>query len=136
MHQLGEEICSGVYRPGDVLPSEHVLGERLGVSRIIVREPMYWSLFDADVIAWRARTATHDEALAKELMELRRIVEPAACRFAAARISADERQRRRRRTQRAEHHRAGRIRSARTFSVRRASRRRRGPIHRLTEIHP
>lgn len=93
LHQLGEEICSGVYRPGDVLPSEHVLGERLGVSRIIVREPMYWSLFDADVIAWRARTATHDEALAKELMELRRIVEPAACRFAAARISADERQR-------------------------------------------
>jgi DNA-binding FadR family transcriptional regulator len=113
LHQLGEEICMGVYRPGDVLPAEPILGERLGVSRIVVREvvkslsskgmlevrrktgtivlePSKWSLFDADIISWRARTATLDEGMAKELMELRRIVEPAACRFAAERIGADE----------------------------------------------
>ena len=111
--RLGEEICSGVYAPGDVLSPEPLLGERLGVSRIVVREvikslaskgmlavrrktgtvvldPGNWSLFDPDIISWRARTATLDEALARELMELRRIVEPAACRFAAQRISAAE----------------------------------------------
>jgi len=112
--QLGEEICLGVYRPGDILPAEPILGERLGVSRIVVREaiktlaskgmvevrrkkgtmvlePSNWSLFDPEVISWRARTATLDEALARELMELRRIVEPAACRFAAERASAEDR---------------------------------------------
>jgi DNA-binding FadR family transcriptional regulator len=111
--KLGEEICSGVYAPGDVLSPEPVLGERLGVSRIVVREvikslaskgmlavrrktgtvvldPSNWSLFDPDIIAWRARTATIDAAMARELLELRAIVEPAACRFAAQRISAEE----------------------------------------------
>jgi len=112
--QLGEEICSGVYPSGAILPPEPLLGERLGVSRIVVREVIKslaskgmltvrrktgtvvldksnWSLFDADIISWRARTATIDAAMAGELLELRRIVEPAACRFAAQRISADER---------------------------------------------
>lgn len=114
LHQLGEAICLGQYQPGDVLPAEPILGERLGVSRIVVREvikslaskgmlevrrktgtvvldPSRWSLFDPDIIAWRASTATMNGTLAKELMELRSIVEPAACRFAAQRISADER---------------------------------------------
>ena len=114
LHQLGEEICSGVYKPGDILPNEPILGERLEVSRIVVREvvkslaskgmlevrrktgtvvlePSNWSLFDPDIIAWRARTSTLDEGMAKELMELRSIVEPAACRFAAERISDEER---------------------------------------------
>lgn len=114
LHQLGEAICLGQYRPGDVLPAEPILGDRLGVSRIVVREvikslaskgmlevrrktgtivlePSCWSLFDPDVIAWRANTATMNEALAKELMELRSVVEPAACRFAAQRITDEER---------------------------------------------
>jgi GntR family galactonate operon transcriptional repressor len=114
LHQLGEAICLGQYRPGDVLPAEPILGERLGVSRIVVREVIKslaskgmievrrktgtvvldssrWSLFDPDIIAWRANTATMNEGMAKELMELRSIVEPAACRFAAQRITGDER---------------------------------------------
>jgi DNA-binding FadR family transcriptional regulator len=112
--QLGEEICRGVFKPGEILPAEPILGERLGVSRIVVREviktlaakgmvevrrktgtivlePSNWSLFDPEVIAWRARTATLDGSMAQELMELRRIVEPAACRFAAERITDEER---------------------------------------------
>ena len=114
LNRLGEEICSGLYAPGDTLPNETVLGERLGVSRIVVREvvkslsskgmlevrrktgtvllePARWSLFDADIISWRARTATLDKGMARELMELRRIFEPAACRFAAERINDEER---------------------------------------------
>lgn len=112
--QLGKEICVGIYRPGDILPAEPILGERLGVSRIVVREAVKslsakgmlevrrkkgtmvldassWSLFDPDVISWRVRTATLDESLARELMELRRIVEPAACRLAAERATDEER---------------------------------------------
>lgn len=111
--QLGEALCLGIYKPGDILPAEPVLGERLGVSRIVVREvikslaargmlevrrrtgtvvldPNCWSLFDPMIIAWRARTATLDEGMMRELMELRSIVEPAACRFAAERISDAE----------------------------------------------
>ena len=113
--RLGEEICRGHFRPGDILPAEPMLGEHLWVSRIVVREAIkslaskgmlavrrktgtqvldasHWSLFDTDIIAWRARTATLDAPMLKELMELRRIVEPAACRFAAERSTDEERE--------------------------------------------
>lgn len=116
LERLGEEICRGMYRPGETLPIEPVLCERLGVSRIVVREvvkslaskgmlevrrklgtvvlePAAWNLFDPDIISWRGRTQTLDEPLACEMMELRRIIEPAACRLAAARIENDERER-------------------------------------------
>lgn len=115
LHRLGEEICQGTYCAGDILPAEPLLGERLQVSRIVVREVVkslaskgmlevrrktgtvvrdssHWSLFDPDIIAWRANTSTMNEGMAKELMELRSIVEPAACRFAAERITEEERQ--------------------------------------------
>jgi DNA-binding FadR family transcriptional regulator len=108
--QIGEEICSGHYRPGDVIPAEPALCERLKVSRVVVREaikglaakgmlelrrktgtivlePAKWQLFDAEVIAWRARATVVDQKLANDLIELRRIVEPAAARLAAGRAS-------------------------------------------------
>ena len=115
LNRLGEDICSGIYAPGDILPAEPILGEKLGVSRIVLREvvkslsskgmlevrrktgtivlePSNWSLFDPEIISWRANTATLDESMFKELMELRSIVEPAACRLAALRISEEERE--------------------------------------------
>ena len=112
--QLGKEICSGQYAPGQVIPAEPILCERLGVSRIVVREAVKglvskgmvetrrrtgtvvldtarWSLFDPEIVTWRAEATGIDLALANELMELRRIVEPAAARLAAERASEAER---------------------------------------------
>jgi GntR family transcriptional regulator, galactonate operon transcriptional repressor len=114
LHQLGKDICSGRYQPGTVLPSESELCERFGFSRIVIREavkslaakgllevsrrvgtlvlePTRWNLFDPDVIGWRAGSAASDPTMARDLMELRRIVEPAAVRLAAGRASQGER---------------------------------------------
>jgi GntR family transcriptional regulator, galactonate operon transcriptional repressor len=113
VEQLGRDICGGRYRPGTVLPSEPELGERFGYSRIVIREAIKslvakgmlevsrrvgtlvleqtrWNLFDPEVIAWRAGSADFDATMARDLMELRRIVEPAAVRLAAERASAEE----------------------------------------------
>lgn len=112
--QLGRDISGGRYPPGALLPSEPELGERFGFSRIVIREAIkslvakgmlevsrrigtvvretrHWNLFDPDVISWRAHAADFDTTMARDLMELRRIVEPAAVRLAAERASAEER---------------------------------------------
>ena len=114
LHQLGRDICSGRYRPGQVLPSEPELCERFGYSRIVIREaikslvakgmldvsrrvgtlvldPSRWNLFDPDVIAWRADSSEPDATMARDLAELRRVVEPAAVRLAAVRASENDR---------------------------------------------
>ncbi len=96
------------------MPSEPELCERFGFSRIVIREAIKslvakgmlevsrrvgtvvleqarWNLFDPQVIAWRAESAESDPTMARDLMELRRIVEPAAVRLAAERASESER---------------------------------------------
>lgn len=115
LDRLGHDICSGRYVPGQVLPSEAFLGEYFGVSRIVIREVIKalvakgvlevrrkvgttvleqdrWNLFDPSIIAWRAQSASLNKMLSRDLMELRRIVEPAAARFAADRAGETERQ--------------------------------------------
>jgi len=112
--KLGRDICSGRYRPGEVLPSETDLCQQFGFSRIVIREaikslvakgmlevgrrvgtlvlePTQWNLFDPNVIEWRAESAAMDPTISRDLMELRRIVEPAAVRLAASRASEDDR---------------------------------------------
>ncbi|MBV8806802.1 MAG: FadR family transcriptional regulator, partial [Sinobacteraceae bacterium] len=104
---LGGEILRGIHRPGDNLPPEPELMERFHVSRTVLREvmktlsakgfilsktrvgtrvrdPVYWSLFDADVLAWRVQIGLDDRFLAS-LREIRRAVEPAAAALAARR---------------------------------------------------
>ncbi len=113
--QLGQDICSGRFDSGDVLPPEPVLCERFRVSRIVVREAVkslaakgilevrrktgtvvlprdQWHLFDPDVIGWYSRSATIDERFVADLMELRRVIEPAAARLAAAKASQADRE--------------------------------------------
>ena len=112
--QLGRDICSGRIRPGQLLPPEGELCSRFGYSRIVIREavkslaakgmldvnrrtgtlvlePARWNLFDRDIIAWRAASRGFDPTLARDLMELRRIVEPAAVRLAAQRAGESDR---------------------------------------------
>ena len=114
LNQMGEQICSGKFAPGDILPAEPVLAEQMQVSRITIRETMkslsakgmlevrrrygtivlprsQWQLFDPDVITWRARAGAIDEGLIQDLMELRLIIEPNAAKLAAKRATAEDR---------------------------------------------
>jgi GntR family transcriptional regulator, galactonate operon transcriptional repressor len=111
---LGREICSGQIRPGQLLPPEADLCARFGFSRIVIREaikslaakgllevtrrvgtlvlePTRWNLFDPDIIFWRAESAVFDPVLSRDLMEMRRVIEPAAVRMAALRASDEDR---------------------------------------------
>jgi DNA-binding FadR family transcriptional regulator len=106
---LGEAIVSGRYSAGTSLPPEPILGAELGVSRTVIRESVksliakglvttgpkvgtrvlseeHWNWFDSDVIAWQAKTGLTPEFL-RDLMDLRRVVEPAAVRLAAQRAT-------------------------------------------------
>jgi len=114
LEALGRDICGGRYRPGQLLPPEADLCERFGFSRIVIREaikslaakgllevtrrvgtlvlePTRWNLFDPDIIEWRAESAVLDSTLSSDLIELRRIIEPAAVRMAALRSSEEDR---------------------------------------------
>ena len=86
LRKLGNDICSGKIRPGELLPPEQELCERFGFSRIVIREaikslaakgllevtrrvgtlvlePARWNLFDPDIIDWRAGAAVTGRAL-------------------------------------------------------------------------
>ena len=112
LDSLGEAIVAGRYPPGSVVPPEPTLCEEFGVSRTVVREAIKslvakglvrtgpkvgtkvqpaerWNWFDAEVVAWQARTGLTREFL-RDLQELRLLVEPAAARLAAERASAQD----------------------------------------------
>lgn len=114
LHTLGKDICSGRIRAGQLLPPEADLCTRFGFSRIVIREaikslaakgllevtrrvgtlvlePTRWNLFDPDIIRWRAESAAFDPTLQRDLMEMRRVIEPAAVRLAALRASDEDR---------------------------------------------
>jgi len=111
---LGQQIGSGVYAPGEAIPIEGALAEQFAVSRVVVREaikilaakglvdvrtrtgtrvrrPECWQLLDAQVLGWcaapQARSGTPDLQFIADLIELRRIVEPAVARLAARRAT-------------------------------------------------
>src|SRR5450759_1011874 len=110
--RLGEAIVAGRYGAGASIPPEPVLGAELGVSRTVVREAVksliakglvttgpkvgtrvlseeHWNWFDPDVIAWQSKAGLTPEFL-RDLQDLRRVVEPAAVRFAAQRATQEE----------------------------------------------
>ena len=109
---LDEAIVAGRYTVGGSLPPEPALCEELGVSRTVVRESIkslvakglihtgpkvgtrvlpadQWNWFDADVIAWQSKAGLTAEFI-RDLQDLRRVVEPAAVRFAAIRATAED----------------------------------------------
>ncbi len=102
---IAVRIVCGTWPEGTVLPSELELAEQLGVARTSVREALArlkakgmiasrqkagtrvtaktsWNMLDEDVLRWTWR---HGELahFAHHLLQLRRIVEPAACALAA-----------------------------------------------------
>ncbi len=109
---LGEAIVAGRYAVGASIPPEPLLCAELGVSRTVVREAVksliakglmttgpkvgtrvlssdHWNWFDPDVISWQSKVGLTPEFL-RDLQDLRRVVEPAAMRLAAARATAHE----------------------------------------------
>jgi len=105
--QLGIEILSGRYQPGDGLPGEIEHSSAMSVSRTAYREAMRilvakgliesrpktgthvtprsrWNLLDPEILAWTF-SSEPDERFIRDLFELRGIIEPAAAALAAQR---------------------------------------------------
>jgi DNA-binding FadR family transcriptional regulator len=112
IHELGKLIVSGELAPGEGLPREELLAERMNVSRTALREAMkvlsakgliesrqktgtrvrdtvHWNQLDADVLAWRCASMPTEDFVEK-LVEMREIIEPAAAAAAARRRSAEQ----------------------------------------------
>ena len=104
VEQIGRRILGGELAPGAMLPREAELVRELGISRTAVREAIKvlaakglvesrqklgmrvrperaWNLLDPDVLAWQAASGPSPE-LIEHLVELRRMIEPAAARLA------------------------------------------------------
>jgi GntR family galactonate operon transcriptional repressor len=107
---LGADILGGRFVPGEVLPREDVLMGSLGVSRTTLREAIKvlcakglletrqrigvrvkphhdWNLLDPAVLSWHPDISKEHDLIAG-LLEVRRIIEPAAAELAAERASA------------------------------------------------
>ena len=110
--QLGVAIVGGVYREGEILPSDTELLQRFSVSRTVLREALKtlaakgmieararvgtrvlprkrWNLFDADVLAWHFETGP-DVAFLRSLSEIRIGVEVESAALAAERRTAEQ----------------------------------------------
>jgi GntR family transcriptional regulator, galactonate operon transcriptional repressor len=106
---IGGWVLGGRYLPGDTLPREEDLVEQLSVSRTSIREAIKvlaakgmvesrprigvkvrsrddWRLLDPAVLSWHPNL-TRDIELIESLIEVRRIIEPAAAELAARRSS-------------------------------------------------
>jgi len=106
-HEIGRRIVSGAIAEGEALPREAELSRQFAVSRQAVREALkvlaakglvtsrrragthvmarnVWNLLDPDVLAWHQPEALSPEFLG-DLVEMRRLIEPAAAGFAAER---------------------------------------------------
>ncbi|TWI53817.1 DNA-binding FadR family transcriptional regulator [Pseudomonas duriflava] len=109
---LGSWIASGQFKPGDALKVEADLGQELGVSRTVVREAIKtlvakgmievgpkvgsrvlplnrWNLFDPQVVGWLSRGGLPDNFV-KDLLDLRRAIEPVAVRWACERATPEQ----------------------------------------------
>ena len=112
VHRIGVQILRGDLQPGDALPGEDELSGEYAVSRTVLREAVKvlaakglvearpktgtrvrprskWNLLDPDVLAWRFE-ASPDGDFFRNIVELRRIVEPEAARLAAERATDEE----------------------------------------------
>lgn len=108
--KLATKILSGRLKPGDSLGGEVEQSEALRLSRTAYREAMRilaakglieskpktgthvtprarWNLLDPEILAWMFSSGRPDERFARDLFELRRVIEPAAAALAAERRS-------------------------------------------------
>lgn len=112
VHDLGRRIVGGEFAPDAMLPNEDELTARFEVSRTTFREAMktlaakgmveirpktgtrvrqaeYWHHTDPDVMVWQYETGPSRYFL-DALVDLRRVLEPAAAARAAERATPDD----------------------------------------------
>lgn len=99
--QLSKLVSDGVIKPGDRLPSERVLAEKLSVSRPTIREAMI-ALELSGIVEIRTGSGiyvtekkpfivTEDKGIGPfEILEIRSILESEACALAAKHITDNE----------------------------------------------
>lgn len=110
--RIGSLIAQGSIKPGTVLPNEATLGTEFGVSRTALREAIKllsakglvevrrktgtrvrphaeWSMLDPEVLSWLF-SGIGVPADIPDLLEVRRVVEPAAARMAALRATSED----------------------------------------------
>jgi len=108
---LGMQIVGGTLPPGEILPNEMALATALDVSRTAIREAIKvltskglievrrktgtrvrprrdWNALDPDVLMWQFAGDGLPIGIT-DLLELRKLIEPAAARFAAERGSPE-----------------------------------------------
>jgi len=113
-YDIGTRIVRGDILPGTVLPNESDLSNQFSVSRTALREAIKvlaakglvesrpktgtrvrprgeWNMLDPDLLAWQFATQPM-ERLAKNLFEIRQIIEPAAAAMAAERADDSQRE--------------------------------------------
>ena len=106
-HEIGRRVVSGTIAEGALLPREAELSKQFSVSRQAVREGLKvlaakglvysrrrvgtavlprtsWNLLDPDVLSWHAPESLPLD-FGRQLVELRRVIEPAAAELAASR---------------------------------------------------
>lgn len=107
---IGRRIANGVYKPGEIMPTEAELASSLDVSRATVRDAIKvlsgkglvrtarrygthvrpveeWNLLDTDVAGWHEPNHPRFRQMFAETTELRTIIEPAAAALAAERAT-------------------------------------------------
>lgn len=112
VHDLGRRVVGGEFTPDVALPNEDELVARFGVSRTVLREamktlaakglveirpktgtrvraPEHWHHIDPDVMVWHYETGPSQQFL-DALVDLRRVLEPAAAARAAERATPAE----------------------------------------------
>lgn len=103
--ELGRRIVGGVYREGELIDDETKLSDRFSVSKSVIREAVKllaakgllevrrgsgtrvrrranWRLLDDDVLAWHLSADPRPDFL-RQLMDIRRVIEPSAASWAA-----------------------------------------------------
>lgn len=109
--RLASDLFSGVYQPGDLLPTELKLVETFGVSRASVRSGLQtlvalgivrrqsglgsvvteyrdWNVLDPAVTSWMSEYANPNPEFLREIYEFRRSTEPFIAALAAQRATA------------------------------------------------